>query len=105
MRVSLCANVRVCVCERTCACARAQTYQDERVGHECNERRVVVEVLVRELGVQRAVLVVARNGPSSDLRHQWRGNKATKGEVSWTWGENWSCLLYTSPSPRDGLLS
>ena len=30
-----------------------------------------------------------------------RGGSFTDGDIDWGWG----CLLYTSPSPRDGLLS
>ena len=35
---------------------------------------------------------------------RWRGQPDFKGEWYW-FNQYWDCLLYTSPSPRDGLLS
>ena len=65
--------------------------------------------------------VVTLSAPASLPMHLWtRGvegstqAKLRDGQASWEWryrrddpmkSQNWSCLLYTSPSPRDGLLS
>ena len=43
------------------------------------------------------------NGPvRSEKGFQMVSKNATTGTVTVTSGDKWSCLLYTSPSPRDG---
>ena len=71
---------------------------------------------VREMGMQQRVELfrdIVANGladqvkqanPSAFRALQAAANSATKGTIAAT-DQPTSCLLYTSPSPRDGLLS
>ena len=64
------------------------------------ERRELVLVLVAIWALRLAVYITARNwGQEEDLRYQ-AIRRRIHARMSAT-SRPWSCLLYTSPSPRD----
>ena len=68
--------------------------------------------LIQESGYGHAIDVAAWFNGKTTWQNKYYGpivqafaTAATEEEVQLTFGHLWPCLLYTSPSPRDGLLS
>ena len=69
-----------------------------------------VESIFTLAGIDVIRMYELPNGYTGLIDHPWWLVKTSAGLIKIGWRKrvisiDWSCLLYTSPSPRDGLLS
>ena len=77
------------------------------IAHVDHGKTTLVDELLKQSGAFRANQAVAERAMDSNDLERERGITifAKPTSVEWKGHRHQTCLLYTSPSPRDGLLS